>query len=216
MIEDIKLVRFPKESGAYLFKVDDEVIYVGSSKNLYHRISVHKTAIKKGSEHGYKQDLYYYLQSNKFTVEIQLTDNYRQLEQELIEKYHPKYNSHRAYTGVGPRKGREAEYNKERYQKYKDEILGQVKQYYEANKEQYKEYHKSDKYKKSHRKASNKYNNQLCCYNNEVLTLATLSKRFQRAGIPHTTTEAKKYLIRSNDEEYRNYSCNQRITEDDF
>ena len=196
MVEDIKLDRFPKESGAYLFKVDEEVIYVGSSKNLYHRMSVHKTAIKQGSEHGYKQDLYNYLQSNKFTVEFKTTDNYRQLEQEFIEKYHPKYNSHRAYTGLGPRKGRDAEYNKERYQKYRKEILGQVKQYYEANKEQYKEYHKSDKYKESHRKASNKYNNQLCSYNNETMTLCALSKRFERQSIQHPIAEAKKYLIK--------------------
>ena len=196
MVEDIKLDVFPKEAGVYLFSTNEEVIYVGSSKNLYHRISVHKTAIKKGSEHGYKQDLYNYLQSNKFTVEFKTTDNYRQLEQEFIEKYHPKYNSHRAYTGLGPRKGRDAEYGKERYQKYKDEILEQAKQYYEANKEQYKEYHKSDKYKESHRKASNKYNNQLCSYNNETMTLCALSKRFERQSIQHPIAEAKKYLIK--------------------
>ena len=195
MIEDIKLYAFPKEAGVYLFKADEEIIYVGSSKNLYHRISVHKTAIKKGSEHGYKQDLYYYLQSNKFTVEFKTTDNYRQLEQELIEKYNPKYNSHRAYTGVAWN-GNKAEYDKERYQKYKEEILGQVKQYYEANKEQYKEYHKSDKYKKSHRKASNKYNNKLCYFNGKPITLCALVAHFRRAGIPYPTAEAKKYLLR--------------------
>ena len=172
MVENIKLYAFPKESGAYLFKADDEVIYVGSSKNLYHRISVHKTAIKKGSEHGYKQDLYQYLQLNPFTVEFQITANYRQLEQELVEKYHPKYNSHRAYTGLGARKGRVAEYEKERYQKYKEEL----KQY------------------------QNQYNNQICYYNNEVLTLATLSMRFIKAGISHPTQEAKNYLIGGNND----------------
>ena len=195
MVEDIKLDVFPKESGVYLFSTNEEVIYVGSSKNLYHRISVHKTAIKKGSEHGYKQDLYQYLQLNPFTVEFQITDNYRQLEQEFIEKYHPKYNSHRAYTGLGARKGRVAEYEKERYQKYKDEILEQAKQYYEANKEQYKEYHKSDKYKESHRKASNKYNNQLCYFNGKPITLCALVSHFRKSGIPHPTLEAKKYLL---------------------
>ena len=74
-----------------------------------------------------------------------------------------------------------------------------------------------ERYKKTHRKASNNYENQLCYFNNEVLTLATLSMRFIKAGIKHPTIEAKKYLIRSNIiEEYRNYSCNQGITEDDF
>lgn len=182
MVEDIVLVRFPKESGAYLFKVDDEVIYVGSSKSLYHRISVHKTAIKKGSEHGYKQDLYKYLQTNTFAVEFQLTDNYRQLEQELIEKYHPKYNSHRAYTGLNAYKGREAEYNKERYWKYKEEILEQVKQYYESHKQQKIQYQK-------------KYGNQLCFYNGQTLTFNALRLRFRKAGLSNPTAEAKKYLI---------------------
>lgn len=52
-----------------------------------------------------------------------------------------------------------------------------------------------ERQKKSHRKASNNYENQLCCYNNEVLTLATLSMRFIKVGIEHPTLEAKKYLI---------------------
>lgn len=49
--------------------------------------------------------------------------------------------------------------------------------------------------KKTHRTSSNNYESQLCCYNNEVLTLATLSMRFIKAGIEHPTLEAKKYLI---------------------
>ena len=47
----------------------------------------------------------------------------------------------------------------------------------------------------AHRKASNNYENQLCCYNNEVLTLSALSMRFIKAGIEHPTLEAKKYLM---------------------
>ena len=50
-------------------------------------------------------------------------------------------------------------------------------------------------YKETHRKSSNNYENQICCYNNEVLTLATLSMRFIKAGVSHPTLEAKKYLI---------------------
>ena len=57
-----------------------------------------------------------------------------------------------------------------------------------------------NRYKKSHRKASNKYNNQLCCYNNEKMTLAALSTRFRRAGIKNPTIEAKKYLIKKEPE----------------
>lgn len=58
----------------------------------------------------------------------------------------------------------------------------------------------AERYKKTHRKASNNYENQLCCYNNEVLTLATLSMRFIKAGIEHPTLEAKKYLLGGDDD----------------
>ena len=51
------------------------------------------------------------------------------------------------------------------------------------------------RYIETHRKASNNYENQLCCYNNEVLTLSALSMRFIKAGIEHPTLEAKKYLL---------------------
>ena len=170
MIEDIKLNRFPKKAGVYLFKTNDEVIYVGSSKNLYMRMAYHRCCIRKGSKYGYKRDLYQYLQTNTFAVEFQITEDYRQLEQQFVEKYHPKYNAIRAYTGCGTWKGREAEYNKE-YQK-----------------EYQKEYHKE-------------YYNQLCCYDNETLTLRALSLRFYKAGIENPTQEAKKYLIRSNDDQ---------------
>ena len=128
----------------------------------------HRSYIRQGSVHGYKQDLYQYLQANPFTVEFQMTDNYRQLEQELVEKYNPKYNANRAYTGIAWN-GNNAEYQKE--------------------------YQKSDKGKESLRKANKKYQNQLCNYNGETLTLDALSKRFRRRGIDHPTLEAKKYLM---------------------
>ena len=52
------------------------------------------------------------------------------------------------------------------------------------------------KYKETHRKANNKYYNQLCYYNGETLTLHALSLRFYRAGIESPTKEAKKYLVK--------------------
>ena len=39
------------------------------------------------------------------------------------------------------------------------------------------------------------YYNQLCCYNNETITLCALSTRFKRAGIEHPVKEAKKYIL---------------------
>lgn len=196
MVEDIVLVRFPKESGVYLFSSNDEIIYVGSSKNLYMRMMKHRSCIRQGSVHGYKQDLYQYLQANPFTVEFQMTDNYRQLEQELVEKYNPKYNSNRAYTGI-TWNGNMVEYDKERYQKYKKEILEQSKQYYEANKKEILEQRKQ--YYISHEQQKKQYqrihDNQLCLFNGETITLCALKTRFRRQGISHPTLEAKKYLM---------------------
>lgn len=189
MKEDIILDTFPKESGVYMFKVKDEIIYVGSSKNLYKRMNNHKSYIRKGSDHGHKQDLYQFLQSNHFTVELQLTDAYRQLEQKLIEQYNPKYNCLRAYTGCGIWNGREAEYKKEYDKKYKEE----KKQYYESHKEQILE--QSKQYYESHKEEKKQYNNQLCYYNGQTLTLQALSTRFRRKGFDNPTEEAKKYLI---------------------
>ena len=59
----------------------------------------------------------------------------------------------------------------------------------------FERYKKSDEYKKSHRKSNNKYENQLCSYNGQTLTLNALRKRFWRAGLSNPTTEAKKYLL---------------------
>ena len=54
----------------------------------------------------------------------------------------------------------------------------------------------TERYKERNRKSCNKYNNQLCLYNNETLTLNALSMRFWRMGIPHPVLEAKKYIIK--------------------
>ena len=74
----------------------------------------------------------------------------------------------------------------------------------ERRKEYNKEYKKSDKYKE--------YNNQLCCYNGETLTLDALRKRFKRRGIPHPQIEAKKYLLNNIKDNIKEiYYGNQKI-----
>ena len=62
---------------------------------------------------------------------------------------------------------------------------------FERCKDYQKQYKKSNKYKKYKKE----YQNQLCSYNGETLTLNALSNRFCRQGISNPTTEAKKYLI---------------------
>ena len=61
----------------------------------------------------------------------------------------------------------------------------------ERKKEYNKEYKKTEKYKK-HQK---EYNNQLCSYNGQTITLCALRERFKRRGISNPTQEAKKYLL---------------------
>lgn len=164
---EIDLKDFPKNSGIYIFKSNDEIIYIGSSKNIYQRMAKHNTEIKKGLNAKCNPALYQFLQTNPFTVEFHLIDNYREEEQELIDKYKPIYNAIRAYTGLGARKGIKADYAKEYRETYKEEVLEQKKQ----------------------------YDNQQCLYNGETLTLDALRMRFRRQGIEHPTIEAKKYLI---------------------
>ena len=52
-----------------------------------------------------------------------------------------------------------------------------------------------ERYKEHQKEFYKEYDNQLCSYNGELLTLCALSKRFQKAGIAHPTIEAKKYLV---------------------
>ena len=49
--------------------------------------------------------------------------------------------------------------------------------------------------KKRQKKASKKYNNQLCSYNGETLTFHALVQRLSKAGVEHPALEAKKYLL---------------------
>ena len=148
--------------------------YIGSSKNIKERWRNHK----KPSRWKQHPNNPMYLDMRKYGVdsfvfeilEVVEEGSLKETEQKFIETLKPAYNDRNA-NGL----------DIERYKKTK--------------KESQKEYKKTEKGKESHRKASNKYNNQLCCYNNETLTLHALSTRFRRAGIAHPTLEAKKYLV---------------------
>ena len=156
-----------------VYKITNTVtgdFYIGSSKNIKQRWAAHKkpSVWKKYSN----KQLYLDMQKyglDKFVFEVieeAEPDKLKEMEQEFIEKLQPVYNNRNA-NGL----------NAERYKEYQ------------------KEYEKTDKGKESHRKSSNKYNNQLCCYNGETLTLCALRTRFKRKGIPNPSAEAKKYLL---------------------
>ena len=166
-------------SGVY--KITNTVtgdFYIGSSKDVKKRWREHKcqsTWKKYPNKQLYLDMMKYGL--NKFELQILAEVEAEQLkekEQEFIETLKPTYNN---YNAKGWNIERKKEYHKE-YQK-----------------EYQKEWYKSDKGKESHKKSQKKYNNQLCCFNGETLTLHALLCRFMRRGIPHPTIEAKKYLL---------------------
>ena len=160
-----------KISGIY--KITNTVtndFYIGSSKNIKQRWASHKkpSRWKNNPNNPMYIDMHQYgLDKFDFQIleEVEI-EKLKETEQQFIETLKPTYNSNRANG-----------WDIERRKKYKKEYM--------------KEYMKSDKYKEYNKE----YHNQLCSYNGEVLKLCALSKRFQRAGIPHPQIEAKKYLL---------------------
>ena len=198
-----------------VYKITNTVtgdFYIGSSKNIKQRWAVHKCQ-SKWKECPNNQ-MYLDMQKygvDKFVFEILAeveVDSLKEAEQQFIELLKPTYNSCNAKgLNIERRKEYKKEYNKEyektdKRKKYKEEYQ---KEYHKTDKykEYQKEYQQSDKYKEHQKEFYKEYNNQLCCYNGEILTLCALSKRFQRAGIPHPQIEAKKYLLNNiKDKEY--------------
>ena len=192
--------------------------YIGSSKNVKQRWANHKcksTWNKCPNNPMYIDMKKYGLDNFVFEILAEVEeDSLKETEQQFIETLKPTYNNRNA-NGLDFE--RKKEYNKEyqksdKYKEYeKTEKRKKAKKEYQKEyqkTDKFKEYQKSEKYKKyqkeyqqsDERKEYQKeyykeYGNQLCCYNGEILTLYALSKRFQRAGIPHPQIEAKKYLL---------------------
>ena len=203
-----------------VYKITNTVtgdFYIGSSKDVKSRLAAHKC---KSTWNNHPSNPMYldmkHYGTDKFVFEILAEaeiEKLKEAEQQFIETLKPTYNQMNAKgLNVERQKKRRKEYEKsekgkESQRKYEksDKRKKRKKEYQrEYNKsdkfkEYQKEYYKSEKGKESLKKAQNKYQNQLCSYNGETLTLCALSKRFARAGIPHPTKEAKKYLIGDND-----------------
>ena len=157
--------------------------YIGSSKNVKLRWAVHKcqsTWKKHPNNQMYLDMRKYGTDKFDFQVIAEVEEGkLKDAEQQFIETLKPTYNQMNA-------KGLDFERRKESQKKYNKSDKG---------KETKKEYQKTDKYKESRKKAQKKYDNQLCSYNGETLTLSALRMRFEKLGIPHSTIEAKKYLL---------------------
>lgn len=97
-----------------------------------------------------------------------------------------------------------AEVEPEELKEVEQQFIEKLKPVYNSNRakghdiERYKEYKMEyvKSHKESHKKSQKKYDNQLCCYEGQTLTLQALSMRFRKQGIDHPTQEAKKYLIK--------------------
>ena len=157
-----------KTSGVY--KITNTItgdFYIGSSKDVKQRLAVHKCP-SVWKQYLNKQ---LYKDMQKYSVD--------KFEFQVIEEVEP-------------------EHLKEAEQKFIETLKPTYNNYNAKglNIERYKEYKKSNKCKESNKKSRNKYNNQLCSYNGETLTLNTLAARFRRAGVEHCVLEAKKYLLK--------------------
>ena len=157
-----------KISGIY--KITNTItgdFYIGSSKDINRRWAEHKcpSRWKQCKNNPMYLDMQKYgIENFVFEVIEEAEENFlKEKEQKFIEMLKPTYNSNRANG-----------FDFERQKKYK------------------KEYEKTDKRKNYLKEYNNKYQNQLCFYNGETLTLNALAIRFRRQGIPHSTIEAKK------------------------
>ena len=192
-----------------VYKITNTVtndFYIGSSKDVKKRWNEHKCQSKWNECPN--NPMYLDMQEygkDKFVfevLEVVEPEELKVAEQQFIEKLKPTYNRCNA-KGLNVERRKEthkkASRKYEKSEKRKKARKEYLKEYHKTDKykEYQKEYQQSDKGKESQRKASNKYNNQLCCYNGETLTLHALYQRFKRKGISNPTQEAKKYLIKN-------------------
>ena len=177
-----------------VYKITNTVtgdFYIGSSKDIKHRWMDHKkpSTWKRCTNSQLYQDMQKYgVDKFDFQIieEVEI-ESLKEKEQQFIEELKPTYNDKNA-KGVDIERRKESQ--KESHKEYE-----KTNKYKEYQKGYHKEYNKSKKGKESNKKAKKKYNNQLCFYIGQKITLCALIQRFRRAGIPHPTAEAKKYLL---------------------
>ena len=167
-----------KISGVY--KITNTItgdFYIGSSNDVKRRWANHKcpSSLNKCPNNPMYLDMRKYGVDN-FVFEILAEveeDSLKEKEQQFIETLKPTYNDRNA-NGLDIERHKKSQKSDKR-KKYN------------------KEYKKTEKYKEYQKE----YDNQLCCYNGQTLTLCALRDRFKIKGIEHPTIEAKKYLIKN-------------------
>ena len=194
-----------KTSGVYqIINTITGDCYIGSSIDLKRRKREHfknSTWKKEPNKPLYKYMQQYGKENFLFkTIWLCAPEELKKYEQIAIDKYNPKYNVCAAYTGLSKEEYKKqyckenADSIKQQRKQYRKEHADSIKQYYKENADSKKQYQKQ--YNKEHADSIKQYHNQQCLYENEIITLNTLSSRFSRQGIEHPTLEAKKYLIK--------------------
>lgn len=175
-----------KEKISAVYKIVNTVTgdsYIGSSRDVERRWATHKSPSRwrqRPNSPLYQDMQKYGVEKFRFQILCPVEPEYlKQVEQECIEMLNPTYNDRNA-------KGLNVEREKETIKR-----LQQSEKYKEGQ----KKYFQSEKGKEALKKSRDKYFNKQCEYNGETLTLAALAARFRYDGIPHSFTEAKKYLI---------------------
>tara|TARA_R110002096_G_scaffold394378_1_gene589690 strand:- start:63 stop:635 length:573 start_codon:yes stop_codon:yes gene_type:complete len=163
-------------------------IYIGSSKNIKHRISIHKSAVKRG-----KSKLYRRIRETGggFTV-IKLYDFPCNNKKELVEEerrafneYKPKLNSNRPSITTEEKKEHYSTLNKAYRVKHKDRL----KLYYVENKDKICE--TASAYHVANRDAKLKYQKEYDLANRERIREYTKQKITCECGLMYSRNNAR-------------------------
>lgn len=202
MLENICLSDFPNDCGVYYFIYNNEVIYAGSSKNLRVRMRQHRSNIMAGGSHSgmSKKDFYKFLQQNEFQVRFELTTEYLQKEQSLIEKYKPIFNEKIAFTGL-----EKNDYIKDYRESHRKEIKVYNKTYYELNKEERKAYAKS--YYETHKEELRAYYDLHKEEHSAAWKTWYKEHKEERATYREAYYESNKEELLARKKAYRNQKC---------
>ena len=156
-------------SGSVIYKIycKDENIkdfYIGSSKDLYDRMRVHKSMCYNENVSGYSLKIYEFIRENSdwgnFNVEIveyypcKNEKELKQREQYYIKKYEPTLNCHNAYIAQEEKKERKKEIDR----KYKQSEKGKatIKKYEEQRYNNPEKTSQKKEYLKNHRQQPKK------------------------------------------------------------
>ena len=136
-----------------IYKIyNDDMAYIGSSKNFKKRMDCHKSNCNNENLKAYNCFIYQYIRQHggwdAFTKEIihtcEVADEteQRMVEQEWINKNECKLNDRRSYITEEDRIQRDKKAYKKWFEQNKEHILELKKQWNEKNKEKIKEYKK--------------------------------------------------------------------------